>query len=186
MAKQKTVRGITKDEWLRAALDELGSGSVADISVQALARKLGISKSGFYWHFSDKSELLKELLDYWAHEITEVVTGNPRIRELGPEERLREAAEMIIDFGLDRYEIGVRQWALRDDMAAKAVGKVNKMRLNFARGALSELGFSGDEREIRAMLFVCYHTWEQLMFREMSKKKLRSLIRKRVEMICAN
>jgi hypothetical protein len=49
---------------------------------------------------------------------------------------------------------------------------------------LAELGFKGDDLEMRAMAFVCYHTWELLMFREMSKKKLRELIRKRVEMIC--
>ena len=169
---------------MRAALDELSFGSVTDISVQALARKLGICKSGFYWHFRNKSELLRAVLDYWVHEITEVITANPQMRELDPETRLRKTAEMILDYGLVRYEIGIRQWALQDKEAAKVVEKVNTLRLNFTRETLAELGFEDDDLEMRAMAFVCYHTWELLMFREMSKKKLRALIRKRVEMIC--
>lgn len=91
---------------------------------------------------------------------------------------------MILDYGLVRYEIGIRQWALRDAEAAKVVKKVNTLRLDFTRETLAELGFKGDDLEMRTMAFVCYHTWELLMFREMSKKKLRGLIQKRVEMIC--
>jgi len=66
----------------------------------------------------------------------------------------------------------------------KMVRKVNTLRLNYTKETLAELGFKGDDLEMRAMAFVCYHTWELLMFREMSKKKLRALIQKRVEMIC--
>jgi AcrR family transcriptional regulator len=184
MEKTPKRRGVTRDEWLRAALDELSYGSVSDISVQALARKLGIGKSGFYWHFGSKPDLLRALLDYWVHEITEVITANPQMQELDPESRLRKTAEMILDYGLVRYEIGIRQWALRNAEAAKVVKKVNTLRLNYAREILAELGFTGDDLEMRAMAFVCYHTWELPMFREMSKKKLRGLIQKRVEMIC--
>jgi AcrR family transcriptional regulator len=124
MPDTKRTRGVTKDEWLRAALDDLSFGSITDISVQALARKLGIGKSGFYWHFRNKAELLRALLDYWVHEITEVITANPQMQELDPEARLRKTAEMILDFGLVHYEIGIRQWALRDAEAAKVVKKV--------------------------------------------------------------
>ena len=184
MAKERISRGVSRDEWLRAALDELSFGSVADISVQALARKLGIGKSGFYWHFRNKPELLKALLDYWVHEITEVITTNPQMQELDPESRLRKTAEMILDYGLVQYEIGIRQWALQDAEAAKVVRKVNNLRLNYTRETLAELGFEGDDLEMRTMAFVCYHTWELLMFREMSKKKLRGLIEQRVAMIC--
>ena len=184
MPVTKRTRGVTRDEWLGAALDELSFGSVTDINVQALARKLGIGKSGFYWHFRNKGELLRAVLEYWVHEITEVITTNPQMQELDPETRLRKTAEMIVDYGLVRYEIGIRQWALRDREAAKVFKRVNTLRLNYTRETLAELGFEGDDLEMRAMAFVCYHTWEVLMFRDMSRKKLRGLIRQRVEMIC--
>jgi hypothetical protein len=93
------------------------------------------------------------------------------------------AAEMILDYDLTRYEIAIRQWALQDAEAARAVRKANRLRLEFARNALSELGFKGDDLEVRAMLFVCYHSWESPMFREISRKRRRELITKRIELL---
>ncbi len=184
MANDKRRRGVSRDEWLRAALEELGSGRVADISIQELARKLGISKSGFYWHFTDKKELYKEVLEYWKHELTEVLSENPKMLELPPEERLLRIAETVFDYDLGSYDVGIRQWALRDAQAARAVKQVNKMRLDFVGTAFSELGFSGDELEMRTILFVGYQTWEQHTFRELPRKKLRALIKKRVKLLC--
>ncbi|MEN8800875.1 MAG: hypothetical protein ABF297_02765 [Thiogranum sp.] len=60
---------------------------------------------------------------------------------------------MILDYDLTRYEIAIRQWALQDPEAARVVRKVNRFRLDFVRRALSELGFTDDDLEMRAMLF---------------------------------
>jgi len=35
----------------------------------------------------------------------------------------------------------------------------------------------------RTMLFVCYHSWESPMFREISRKRQRELIAKRIELL---
>ena len=36
---------------------------------------------------------------------------------------------------------------------------------------------------MRAMLFVCYHSWEAPMFREISRKRRRDLIARRIEFL---
>ena len=90
---------------------------------------------------------------------------------------------MILDYELTRYEIAIRQWAVQDTEAARAVRKVNRIRLDFVRKALSELGFTGDDLDMRTMLFVCYQSWESPMFREISLKRRRQLIAKRIELI---
>jgi len=90
---------------------------------------------------------------------------------------------MILDYELTRYEIAIRQWAVQDTEAARAVRKVNRIRLDLVRKALSELGFTGDDLEMRTMLFVCYQSWESPMFREISLKRRRQLIAKRIELI---
>jgi AcrR family transcriptional regulator len=131
MSNVKRRRGVSRDEWSHAALEELGSGRVSDLSIQELARKLGISKSGFYWHFTDKTALYKEVLEYWKHELTEVVSANPKMLELPPEGRLLRIAETVFDHDLGGYDVGIWQWALKDSQAAKAVKQVNKMRLDF-------------------------------------------------------
>ena len=181
---QKTVsRGVSKAEWLQIALDGVARGSVSEISIGGLARQLGISKSGFYWHFKNRDDLLARLLEYWTHEVTEVITDNEEILSLDAHTRLNRTAEMILDYDLVRYEIGIRQWAMTDKIAAKAVRSVNRKRLDFLRQTFNELGFTGDDADMRAMLFVCYHTWETPMFPELSLKRRRELIAKRIALL---
>ena len=177
------MQRVSKAQWLDMALEVLETDGVAGVRIEVLAKRLAISKSGFYWHFKNRDHLFKDMLDYWSHEITEVITANPEILTLKPKGRLIRTAEIILDYQLTRYEIPIRQWALQDAGAARAVKKVNRLRLDFVGGAFSELGFKGDDLDMRSMLFVCYHTWESPMFREVSRKRRRELIAKRIELL---
>jgi len=179
----KIQRGVSKAEWLAAGLRALCEQGAASLTVEGLAKSLGIAKAGFYWHFKNRDDLLRQLLDYWTHEVTEVISENPEVITLEPIGRLTKTAEMILDYDLTRFEIAIRQWALQDQHAARAVKKVNRKRLDFIRSALSELGFTGDDLEMRTMLFVCYQTWESTMFREITRKRRRELIANRIELL---
>lgn len=181
-AKSKR-RGVSRQEWLAAGLEALARDGIDSVTVEGLARSLGIAKSGFYWHFENRQDLLRQILDYWAHELTEVVTRNPRVSALEPRDRLARIAEMVLEYNLDRYEVPVRQWAGRDAAAARHVRKVDRMRLDFVRQAFRELGFTGDDLEMRSMLFLCYQTWEAPMFRELTRKRRRELISVRLELL---
>jgi AcrR family transcriptional regulator len=176
-------RGVSKEEWLEAGLEAIGKGGVSGLTVKGLARKLGIAKAGFYWHFKNRDDMLRQLLDYWTHQLTEVVTSNVELLALGPRERLIKTAQMILDFDLAKYDLAIREWALQNPEVARTVRKVNQFRLDFVRQALSELGFDDKEQEIRAMLFVCYHSWESLMFRDIPRKRRREQIARRIEIL---
>ena len=181
--KKIKLQRISKAQWLDMALEVMETKGVAGVRVEVLAKRLAISKSGFYWHFKNRGHLLKDMLDHWSHEVTEVISANPEILALKPKDRLVRTAEIIIDYQLTRYEIPIRQWALQDTGAARAVKKANRLRLDFVNGAFSELGFKDDDLDMRTMLFACYHTWESSMFREISRKRRRELIAKRIELL---
>ena len=179
----KVHRGVSRAGWLEAGLNALGARGVIGVTIEGLAKDLGIAKAGFYWHFKNRDQLLQQILEYWTHEVTEVVSENRQIAEQPPGERLRATAEMILDYDLTRYEIPIRLWALHDDRAARAVEIVNKKRLDFVRAAFAELGFKGDDLEMRSLLFTCYQTWESPMFREISVERRRQLIEKRIDLL---
>ena len=183
MTSKKTRRGVSQAEWLEAALQKLGETSIAEIRIEDLARDLGISKAGFYWHFKDRNQLLEMLLKYWTHEMTEVITQNLSLISLEPKARLVKTAEMILDNDLVRYEIGIRQWALSNKDAAKAVRKVNRIRLKFVKQAFLDYGFTGDDAETRALMFTVYHTWETPMFHEIPRKRRHQLIKRRIDIL---
>src|ERR1043166_6666326 len=52
--------------WLNAARTALIEEGTAGVEVNKLARRLGVSRGGFYWFFTSRQHLLDELLRYWA------------------------------------------------------------------------------------------------------------------------
>lgn len=183
MTQSRTRQNVSKAQWLAAALEKLRERGIEGVNVQDLARSLGVSKAGFYWHFEDRDDLYRQLLEVWTHETTEVVTNNPQVTEAEPRQRLERIAEMILRHDLTQYEVPIRQWANHDAEVARAVRRVDRLRLDFIRRTFAALGFEGDDLEMRTMLFVCYHTWESPMFPGMSRKRRRALIARRIELL---
>jgi AcrR family transcriptional regulator len=183
MSKKTVSRGVSKAEWLEAGLEFLARGNVTTMTIGGLAKHLGIAKSGFYWHFKNRDELLRDLLQYWIHEITEVITANEKLRAMEPRARLQETAEILHDYQLTRYEMAFRQWARQDKEAARVVRKANRMRMEHVSHALAELGITGDEADMRAMVYICYVTWESFTFADVSRKKRRELIVSRIKLL---
>jgi AcrR family transcriptional regulator len=177
------MKGVTKAEWLQKGLEILETEGAQALLVERLARALGISKSGFYWHFKDREDLRTQIVDYWTHEFTEVVTSNPNLRKRGPRERLRKVMEMILDHDLTRYETVMRVWAEEDPAIARRVFGVYRQRMDFIRAIFREMGFGEDDAEMRTRLFLCYHTWERSTFKAVSKKALRRQIPMRLALL---
>ena len=174
-AKINKIKRVSKDQWLTKALDTLELSGVEAVKIEKLAKELGISRSGFYWHFKNRQDLLEHLLDFWIRKYTGVVTDNPDVIKLDPKKRLLTTMEMIRDKHLTKYDLAMTSWAKLDQQVHRVVKKVVKMRLDFTRATFAELGFKGDELEMRTRLFVCYHSWEGTMFADLSNQNLLQL-----------
>jgi AcrR family transcriptional regulator len=177
------MKRVSKAEWLQMSLAILKEEGIEGIRVEHIARKIGVSKSGFYWHFKDLEDLKTQIVEYWAHEFTEVITSNPILRECDPRDRLERIMEMIVNHDLVSYEIEMRAWAKTDPKIARKVFRVYRLRLNFIREIFTELGFEGDDLEMRTRLFLGYQSWERSLFPTESKKSLLKLIPLRVELL---
>jgi len=175
----KKTKRVSKDQWLIKALDTLGSIGVEAIKIERLAKAFGISRSGFYWHFKNRQDLLNHILDFWVRRYTGILTDNPDIAKLDPKKRLLNTMEIIRDKHLTKYDLAMTSWARLDSHVHKVVKKVVKMRLEYLRVIFAELGFEGDELEMRTRLFVCYHSWEDTMFPDLSNQKHSKLLKLR-------
>ena len=78
-------------------------------------------------------------------------------------------------------QIARQTWTARRGFSGVAYRRAE--RLDFARSILSDLGFRGRQLEMRARLFVGYHTWEQATFADLSKKERRALLRLRHKLL---
>ena len=184
MASQKNNKvRVSKAEWLEKALDILEEDGLEEVKVDRLAKELKVSRSGFYWHFENRQALLRAMLEYWEEEFTTVVTANSAVLKSNPRDRIYKTMKMILESNLTRMELAMRASAEKDPLAMEILNRVYQKRLDFLRAAFAELGFEGNDLEMRAHLFVCYHTWEAPMFREVTRKRRRELIPKRIELL---
>lgn len=177
------LKRISKAEWLSTALETLEVEGINGVNIEKLARKLGIAKSGFYWHFKNRAELLEQMLEYWTHEFTEVVIGNIDSMQGPANKRLASVMHMISRFELNKLDAAIYLWAKSDPKAHKALDRVFKMRLDYLRKLFRELGFKGEELEMRTRLFVVYHSFEYLFFENEPKAKQERLLKLRARLL---
>ncbi|MCB6176924.1 TetR/AcrR family transcriptional regulator [Rhodobacter sp. Har01] len=63
----RIIHQLGREDWIEAGLAVLCSQGHAALRVEATARRLGVSKGSFYWHFRDRSAWRDALLGYWEH-----------------------------------------------------------------------------------------------------------------------
>ena len=60
---------LSKEEWLARALEVLGKKGAGELTIESLARHLGVTKGSFYWHFRDRADFFRQLIEYWGQTI---------------------------------------------------------------------------------------------------------------------
>jgi len=60
---------VTAEDWSRAALAAIAQSGLAGISVEKIARTLGVTKGSFYGYFASREILITAALDLWEHEL---------------------------------------------------------------------------------------------------------------------
>src|SRR3546814_2778554 len=66
---------LSAEDWAQAALDLIAENGVAAVAVEPLARRLGVTKGSFYWHFPSRDALLQAALERWESVEQEAVFG---------------------------------------------------------------------------------------------------------------
>src|SRR3954452_18984766 len=150
-APTRTPRG----EWIAAGLKALAAGGPDAVRIEVLARALGVTRGGFYWHFEDRRALLDEMLDTWERvgvdEVIERVEGD------GESEDARSRLRRLFAIGASsdevlRIELPIRDWARRDKAVAKRLRRVDNRRMDYMRSLFGALCPDEDEVEARCML----------------------------------
>jgi AcrR family transcriptional regulator len=177
------MRKKSKDDWFRAALQLVEKRGIPHFTITNLAKSLGTSRSGFYWHFKHRNDMLRQLLRFWAEEYTEVISKNPDFLVGTPKERLVKIATTVVDDNLNKYDLTFRSWAREDPLVADKVARVFAMRMDYVRPIFRELGFEGDELEMRTRLFVVFVGSESIMFWREPKSIMKKSIESRIRLL---
>ena len=149
---------LGKKQWLTKALDVLEKYGIDEIKIERLAKELGMSRNGFYYHFQNRDHFLQELLGFWEHDYTRIISSDKTIQQLSPKDRLERVIEIVQEQELSKYDLAIMSWAKKDQRVGRVLKRVFSLRLEFVGRIFEELGFTGAELEIRTRLFVAYHS----------------------------
>jgi AcrR family transcriptional regulator len=147
---------LNRTEWLARALEVLGKKGAGELTVDSLSQHLGVTKGSFYWHFKDRANFFRQLIEYWDEFFTQTVIAEISTRDSSPEDRLLELMQLVHTKHLDRFEMPVRAWAQQNPALAPLVRSVDKRRIGFVKSLFMEMGFDKDEAEMRTRVFLTY------------------------------
>lgn len=148
---------VSRGDWIEEALSTLAEAGVDGVKVEPLARRLNVTKGGFYWHFKDRPDLLAAMLETWKTGRIEAL--HRQVQAAGPLARDRIARLIRIYVSTVNpkgiaIELAIRDWARRDPAAAAAAEVVDAERLGLTTHLYKELGL--DDGAASAQAFLMY------------------------------
>jgi AcrR family transcriptional regulator len=141
---------LTPEDWIGFALKTLAREGSAALKADVLARRLGVSRGSFYWHFTDLDDFHARVIARWKHAATEAIITD--IERYGaPEERLDALLRHAFGRG-SSLEVRVRTWADSNAEAARAVSEIDRRRREYIERMLLEAGVESSAAATRAQL----------------------------------
>ncbi|HTD02622.1 MAG TPA: TetR/AcrR family transcriptional regulator [Undibacterium sp.] len=158
---------LTPEDWLRAAEQVLVDKSIDGVRVDALSKDLGLTRGSFYWHFKDRDDLLRQLLQRWRDRATEQIIDRFERRNIKPRDLIRDLLKLPLHGENARKaastELAIRAWARRDEMARHFVDEVDSKRQAYVAQCFSALGFDIPESRTRAFMLYAFLLAESLL-----------------------
>ncbi|MFJ1457593.1 TetR/AcrR family transcriptional regulator [Nocardia sp. N2S4-5] len=144
---------LSASDWASAALRAIADGGLAAVAVEPLARTLGVTKGSFYAHYRNRDELIEAALAEWVRSHGEAaLTDFAAITD--PERRLRELLTAVVR-SVQPLAPSVHLSLLgdrNDPRVKKAVGRVDRARLELLTDTYRELGLSPGRAAHRARI----------------------------------
>jgi len=150
---------LDRAAWIAGALDIVAQDGIDGLRVESLAKKLGVTKGSFYWHFKDRRDLIDAVLDDWRQS---------RIRDIRKQTAAEPGGELVaLRHTIEVYaaaknrkgisiEAAIRIWARQDANGLAVVEEVDAERLACTRRLFLALGLPPAEAAARSALLYAY------------------------------
>jgi AcrR family transcriptional regulator len=151
VASERTNR-TTKSEWLDLSIQALIKDGIDRVKVQIIAKKLGVSRSSFYFFFKDTKDLHGQMIEFWLRKNTSPIIE----RTTRPSETITQAIlnvfECWVDSALFDFELdmAVRFWAKRSKAVKAVVAQEDQKRVDALAVMFARHGYPNEEALVRA------------------------------------
>ncbi|UWP89035.1 TetR/AcrR family transcriptional regulator [Aliiroseovarius crassostreae] len=150
---ESSKRQGAENAWLSAAYEVLTESGVEAVKVGVLSKKLGLTRSGFYWYFKDREALLDAMIARWDAKNT----GNLIRQTEAYADTITEAMLNLFECWLDadlfdsRLDLAIRNWARNDPDLQRKIEHSDRLRARAIADMYRRFGFSDKQAEVRSM-----------------------------------
>ncbi|MDN3524730.1 TetR/AcrR family transcriptional regulator [Halomonas sabkhae] len=141
----------SREAWLNAAFELLLESGVDSVKILPLAKRLGLSRTSFYWFFTDREALLQALIERWRETNTRGLVGQTEAYA----ETITEAALNVFDCWLNpelfdsQLEFAIRSWALQSPGVTQDIEAADEVRIEALKQMFERFGYSPQEANVR-------------------------------------
>lgn len=150
---------LDRAAWVAGALDIVAQDGIDGLRVESLAKRLGVTKGSFYWHFKDRRDLIDAVLDNWragrVRDIHKQTAAAPGTEQAALRHTIDVYAAAKNRKGIS-IEASIRLWARQDPNGLAVVEEVDAERLACTRRLFLALGFPPAEAAARSALLYAY------------------------------
>lgn len=151
ISPKKTRNRLSAADWEHQALEMIAEEGVRAFAVEPLARRMGITKGSFYWHFPNREALLDQALASWEkHDARNLNMSLGEIED--PRERLKSFFRRVGRERLTHHVFSALCAAADHPQVEPVLERVANRRMKHIARAFAELGMAEDEAENRARL----------------------------------
>ncbi len=145
---------LSRDAWIAAAASVLERRGISAVKIDALSRKLKVTRGSFYFHFKGLKDLHEGLLDTWR-------TRNCKPFEMIVERTDLQAVDLfnvVCAVWVDEkpfspsLDLAVRDWSRTSRKLAAEMSEADDLRLTLLKRSFVEMGYSEDESTVRARI----------------------------------
>jgi AcrR family transcriptional regulator len=149
--KKQERSTLSTGDWERAALELIAERGVQALAVEPLARRMGVTKGSFYWHFPGRESLLERALLRWEEH-----DGRNLSRSLGeidhPRDRLVSFFRRVGREKLTHEVYSELCAAAGHPQVEPVLERVAERRMQHLSSAFEELGMEPVEARHQARL----------------------------------
>lgn len=150
---------LDREAWIRGAIAILAEHGAERLRVEVLAKRLGVTKGSFYWHFKDRRDLQDAVLDFWKEGRIRDIRKQTQAQPGGEAAALLHTIEVYASARNRKgiaIEAAVRDWARRDPRAVAVVEEVDAERLACSCRLFLACGIEQEEARARSLLLYAY------------------------------
>lgn len=144
-SRAETRTSLSARDWTEVALDAMATGGLEAVAVEPLARRLGVTKGSFYWHFPTREALIQAALAAWERGEIEDVIARAEQHGSDPRERIHALFREVANTDPRSERLLLVLSGTDHPAARECVRRISERRRSYVCDCYRALGLPEDE-----------------------------------------